>query len=85
MMRTGRIGRRWREDVFDEDKSALANSRMWLKIARSCEKYAHEMVGCGELNAAIKAARFAEAAYWQATGQGDFAGMERLFKEATQP
>ena len=57
--------------MFDSDKAATATNRMWLRLARHLEKYATDEAKAGHVPGAVRAARNAEACYWQATGEGN--------------
>jgi hypothetical protein len=56
--------------MWDSDKAATATTRMWLRVARLLDKNATDEAKAGHIPTAIRAARNAEAAYWQATGEG---------------
>ena len=56
--------------MWDSDKAATATTRMWLRVARHLDKVATDEAKAGHVPTAIRAARNAEACYWQATGEG---------------
>lgn len=56
--------------MFDSDKAAIATNRMWLRLARTLDKLAQERAAATHVPDALRAARHAEACYWQATGEG---------------
>lgn len=56
--------------MFDSDKAANATNRMWLRLARFLDKSSEERAKAGYTDEALKRARYAEACYWQATGEG---------------
>lgn len=56
--------------MFDSDKAATATTRMWLRMGRLMDARAQERAKSGYADVAIQAARYAEACYWQATGEG---------------
>lgn len=68
--------------MFCEDKSAKASATMWLKVARALAKSAVEQADQGHAVLSVKTARAAEVAFWQATGQGDFSGLDDFLKAA---
>lgn len=56
--------------MFDSDNAATVTNRMWLRLGRSLDKVASKEAEAGHTSTAIRAARCAEACYWQATGEG---------------
>lgn len=56
-------------------------ARMWRKLGKQFEEYAHSLSEDGELVETIKYAQAAEACYWQSTGEGDFMSLSDLTSE----
>lgn len=63
------------EQVFDSNAAISATNGMWERFAVVCEGRAFEKLAdkpsALDLETAHKFARYAEAAYWQATGDAD--------------
>lgn len=70
--------------MFNSDKAAAASGRLWLKLARTLDKLALEKAAGGYIDKAIKAARCADACYWQATGEGDAITLKEISDESCE-
>lgn len=66
--------------MFDSDKASPAINRMWLRLARILDKRSEERAKAGYADVAIQAARYAEACYWQATGEADCVDLKDVIK-----
>jgi hypothetical protein len=51
---------------------------MWLRLARALDKLALERAEATHVPDALRAARHAEACYWQATGEGTAVDLKDL-------
>lgn len=72
--------------MFDEDKCASRNVRMWRKIGGMYERAAYEAVSDFRVapTRAARLAEIAEACFWQATGQGDFRGLVKIITDKSE-
>jgi len=62
------------EDFYDSNDACRENSNMWRNIASECQARAYERLECSSaehLDIALRYARAAEAARWQATGESE--------------
>jgi len=66
--------------TYDSDHAARDCQRMWRRLAKACEGRAIEAAERGLSAVALERARLAEAAYWQAVGDGDIASFDDLAK-----
>lgn len=72
--------------MFDTDKAAVRNSRMWEKMGHLLKARAFYCAEKGWADDALKNARAADFCHWQATGEGDSFSAEQVFgKEKVTP
>ncbi len=60
------------DDTYDSNDVLRENRNMWRTFADECQARAYEHLSSGDkyhLDSALKFARHAEAARWQATGE----------------
>jgi len=65
------------------EQSSRRSMRMWSKIGGVVERYAYEQAEKGYCRYACALAQFAEACFWQSTGEGDFTSIDQLLKDLT--
>lgn len=73
--------------MFDEDTCAKRNNRMWRIVGTHLERAAIEAAKDPKYgpDSCLKLAEAAEVCFWQATGQGDFRGLERVLSGDKPP
>jgi hypothetical protein len=68
--------------MFDSDAACKKLSHHWRRLGSLYEKAAQECVERGSFDSAMKAARMAEACFWQATGEQDFISISDVLPKA---
>lgn len=66
------------ESFFDNDKAVTRCNRLWRRLGSVYETQALDLAKKGLLESSLRAARYADVCFWQATGEFEPLSMQSV-------